>query len=151
MHAPGAGNRAGRHIHFKLQRNLKKNTTRLRLNPTFTNPTFTQTPAKAEYFNQPFQLSTLKCNDPSSATTSKSYPLRPQPSLLPFFPHLSPPISTNGIVEIELTLRIILLLQPPQFLQSPRLISIQHLRRLISRRVIHIRIERTAWRIPRVK
>ena len=64
----------------------------------------------------------------------------------PFYPK-----STDGIVEIEPTPSIILLLQPLRFLQSPRLISIKHLRPLIGRRVIDIRIKRPTRRIPRVK
>ena len=43
MLAPGAGNRAGRHVHFKLQGKLKKHSTSFE-----SYFTFTQTAAKAE-------------------------------------------------------------------------------------------------------
>lgn len=91
-----------------------------------------------------------------------SYVLYPEHGSLTYLPHLthsaksSPPKSlplksTNRIIKVESTPGVILLLQSPQSLQPPRLIPIQHLRRLISRRIIDIRVKRPPWRIARVK
>ena len=76
-------------------------------------------------------------------------PPHPIPKSSP--PKSLPLKSTNRIIKVESTPRVILLLQSPQSLQPPRLIPIQHLRRLISRRIIDIRVKRPPWRIARVK
>lgn len=82
---------------------------------------------------------------PSSHTqlSSLSRFIYPKTLAAPFSNRI-PSNSSNRIVKVELALRIVLALQLPQPLQSPRFVPVQHLRRLITRRIIDVGIQRAS-------